>query len=717
MGDPGPAGATGATGTTGVTGATGATGTFEGGSSISSVAPDAVFVGRQHWITISGFNTVWTTDPSVNFSVSFCAGVTVDAQHIIVASPTALVVPITVAPTAALGTCTVTVTTDGDALTYEGAFELRSPLAVIGSSGDLAQGSIAYLWLQNLDFDNPWDGTQNSAGDYVYLQMDDMPGMTAYPADVQAFTMVLELFIDVNAAAGNKNLVIGSGDPSDPVAFPLPAAFAITARTPVALVANTAQTGHLDTSMSSKVYVYTPPAGDNRVTLTITSADAKAAPAFFLLGSTGVWEPVYSYASFLHWATASTSALYLIAVEDGARGNYDFSLLASADREPSNKTCATALALTAPTLVVGQRMEDTADEDWYKITTTSADANKFLQVQTLPGEETTYTQVSVIQGDCGNTPIETSDNLYNTWLGGLLTAGVVATPSVTYYIKVSYAPNPAGPPTIMGGNWYDLQVKLLGPEPTAGGTCATAAAVTLPFASTTPYLLTREATPDQDWFTFTTGAGDAGKALYVETLPGDLFTDTRIELLSGACPGTPITTSPIDDDFHEYYVSPALSASTTYFVRITRSVFANEGSALYNLTMELLPPGETEPNDTCATANTVTLPFQSATELELSSETDQDWFKFTATAADVGKQIYVQTFAGDTYTDTWVDVLHGPSCTTLMSMGGPSADSGNHETFLSTPIYEAGTYYVRVAPSTYYDSTFGTYYNLFIALY
>jgi hypothetical protein len=728
----GPAGPTGATGTTGVTGTTGPTGTFQGGTSISAVVPDAVFVGRSHWVTIAGFNTTWVTDPSVNFQVTFCTGVTVDSPNIIVASPTALVVPITVSPTAPLGGCTVTVTTDGEALTYTDGFSLETPLAVIGQAGDFAQGGIAYLMLQNLDFENPWDPAQDANGEYLFLQLTAGAGVSAVPVDVQPFSMYLMLFVDVPAAAGPRNVMIGSGLPADPVPFPLSAAYTITARTPVALTAGTAVTGHLDSSLSSKLYVYTPPSGDGNVTFSVTSTDAKAAPAFYILTSLGTWDSQAGYNNYVHWWTYGTP-LYLVVVEDSNYKNYDFEVLAAADQETTNNTCATAIALTPPTFVGGQMLADVNDLDWFKITTGSGDAGKFLQVQTLPGDTNTNTHIAIYQGAC---PTNTTDpgweesvNFSGAYPDGMLTTQSVAA-ATTYYIKIGY---PAA--ATFAGTFYDLQVKLLGPEPTAGATCATATAVTLPYASTSPFLLTTEVAGDQDWYTFTLGAADSGKILHLETLPGDLWTDTAISLYSGACPGTVVpTVDHVDDWYHEnvMYTVPTLAATTTYSVLITRSPIVNEGSALYDLKIELLTPADAEPNNTCATAQAITLPFSSALPFELLPDTDQDWLKVTLASGDVGKSLHVVTSvaglgvaaSGDPVdTDTAVEVWHGHSCTTLNLLssqdhqtGTWGTDSSFQENLFSSAAYEAGDYYVKVFPGESFDAYYGYQYNLKITL-
>ena len=105
---------------------------------------------------------------------------------------------------------------------------------------------------------------------------------------------------------------------------------------------------------------------------------------------------------------------------------------------------------------------------------------------------------------------------------------------------------------------------------------------------------------------------------------------------------------------------------------------------------------EAEPNDTSATATAlVSLPAD-VTTADLSSETDVDWYKFTATVADIGKSVHVVTTSPGDLTDTVVDVLAADGVT---SLGGPSDDADYDEDFLSSQINGAGTYYVQISAS------------------
>ena len=362
--------------------------------------------------------------------------------------------------------------------------------------------------------------------------------------------------------------------------------------------------------------------------------------------------------------------------------------------------------MTAPTQVIGQSLDSATDVDWYKITTGATDAGKFIRLLTTPGDGYTDTVVEVATGACGSlTSFATVDNDYHEML--LTPAVALAT---TYYIKVSWS----SATTYTGANKYYNLAASLETEPATGNTCAAADSVTLPYAPTTPFLMPSDT--DEDWFTFTTGASDANKVLEVKTLAGDYYLDTTIAFYDTDC--TTLLGSSADTGYLDTYVSPALLASHTYKVRIGYSTGSPQyGDALYLLSMKLLgPPPEVEPNDTCAQAQAVTLPFTSAMPLSIATATDQDWFKVTVAAGDVGKSLHVVTSPGATNCDTYVEILHGTSCTTL-NQYGVGDDYYLHEDVLSMALNEAGTYYVKVtwSPDGGWAGTKNTY-NLAITL-
>jgi hypothetical protein len=77
-----------------------------------------------------------------------------------------------------------------------------------------------------------------------------------------------------------------------------------------------------------------------------------------------------------------------------------------------------------------------------------------------------------------------------------------------------------------------------------------------------------------------------------------------------------------------------------------------------------------------------------------------NWFTITATAADVGKSVNVSILDNSTI-DATIDVTNGTA-----SLGGPGQDA---DTFTSSPIQAAGTYYVIVTSGTFSTPPYGPY--------
>lgn len=115
---------------------------------------------------------------------------------------------------------------------------------------------------------------------------------------------------------------------------------------------------------------------------------------------------------------------------------------------------------------------------------------------------------------------------------------------------------------------------------------------------------------------------------------------------------------------------------------------------------------EKEPNDDQAAADTngaVTLPY--VVQGASLTAADEDWIAVTISAADLGKMIWVQTTGWDGLTDTVVDILDD----TGTSLDAESDDAGYLDTLMSPKITKAGTYYVKVYASSYFDKAHNKY--------
>jgi hypothetical protein len=114
------------------------------------------------------------------------------------------------------------------------------------------------------------------------------------------------------------------------------------------------------------------------------------------------------------------------------------------------------------------------------------------------------------------------------------------------------------------------------------------------------------------------------------------------------------------------------------------------------------PPLDNEPaNNACAGASAGQLATL-LSPLAMPNIADQDWFVFTATAADVGKKVRVKaTSVGQPPCDPVVEVFTG-SCAALVTLGGPSDDLNYSENWLTpVTIPAAGSFWVQVTYSSF----------------
>jgi hypothetical protein len=128
-------------------------------------------------------------------------------------------------------------------------------------------------------------------------------------------------------------------------------------------------------------------------------------------------------------------------------------------------------------------------------------------------------------------------------------------------------------------------------------------------------------------------------------------------------------------------------------------VWEATGAANFSYTLEAAAPAvvtEEEPNDTAPGAKAVPIPGIASGSL--SGEMDADFYKITATAADVGKRFHAITQPGDQGCDTVLEVFRTDGTTPL---GAPSDDFGIHEDLLSGLIPAPGEYFVKVSWSTF----------------
>lgn len=396
QGAPGPQGANGPTGPAGQNGASGQNGS-SGPVSVSAVNPTRAFLARTLDVSVSGNGTSWTGATTVDFG----AGITVN--HVAAASSTGLVANITVDAAAALGPRDVIVHDGAQTETFSGAFHVESPLA-LAVTGTTAQGSVLTVHGRTLDLETPFDTTSTGDGRFTPLAYTNFAlqlpaGITGTVTRVGDFDFDAQLLVDVDAASGPTEVTVLSGPAASQVRFPLPAAFNLEARAPVALTAGTPVSDATQAPYESQLYAVTSNAGANLVRLTATGTQVA------LLGSSGHWSDLLGYGTFFEQPTLSPETLYAVVYDtQGTSGafqlDYESAALAVAQEASLNDDTASAQPVaTLPVLIQDATLSSAIDQDWVKLTLSTADVGKSVHVQTLGPDDRTDTVVDVLASD------------------------------------------------------------------------------------------------------------------------------------------------------------------------------------------------------------------------------------------------------------------------------------------------------------------------------
>ena len=361
--------------------------------SISGVIPGELFVGRSGDVLIIGNGTSWEE----GVQVSLGEGVTVDS--VTVASPTALLVTATADSAAELGVRDVTV----DDLSFSDAFELASPVQVKALQGQTAQGSVAIVKLQNLDFANPFDTTTTGDGfftplEYVNIAVTAGTGATAQISSVEPYSMELLLLTDVTAAAGAVDLEVLSGPAGQQQSFRYPAAWEVEAREAQSISSGDAVTASVDEPYQSLLYSVT--AEELSIVTASTYADSPdAAPAFALLPASG------SFAELITYSNAATfvgdDTYYLVYWDGSGVSGYSFQIgadmqaaMAMDEAEPNQGTTKAQKPATLPVVLMGASLTD-SDEAWIRVKV-PAGARKSIHVFTYGADPLTDTWVEIL---------------------------------------------------------------------------------------------------------------------------------------------------------------------------------------------------------------------------------------------------------------------------------------------------------------------------------
>ncbi len=157
------------------------------------------------------------------------------------------------------------------------------------------------------------------------------------------------------------------------------------------------------------------------------------------------------------------------------------------------------------------------------------------------------------------------------------------------------------------------------------------------------------------------------------------------------------------------------SSSTDPFYAVYCDYYAYAGYGLDVTVTETLAQGgaEVEPNDSknLAMNNGVVVPPSVTQSATLKDSSDEDWYAVSVDAAHVGLSIHAQTGGPDPFTDTVVDIFEqqGNMLIALGPKGSPSEDTGYLDELTSIFTASAGTYFVKVSASPYFDPAHKSY--------
>jgi hypothetical protein len=440
----GPTGQQGPAGMNGVDGTNGEAGPPGSGTaltpSVSGITPPQSFLARTTELTISGYGTSWSSSTTVDFG-----GTDIAVNKITVASPTALVVSISTAKSAAIGPRDVTVKDGVNTETYKGAFQVLSPLAVT-FQGNVAQGGWVYANVKVLDLSTPLDTTTDpTSGAFTNLAVTAPAGVNSLVTAAADYTATIEMQIDVDAmtGTGDLDLVSGPAGASTNVDSPAPKAFNVAAVTPTVLVAGTGVSGTTAATFDTSVYSFTPASASQTILdFGISTTSSTAAPGLYLL-TDAKWADYATGAiaqtggGTFSFVTTQATPLYAITWDQsGATGPFTLAGVVStaaastAAATATDGTTTTAIpATTFPFVLTGGDLSNNnGGGDWVKVKMPAGKTS--LRVQSS-GDTQTDAVVAVTTD--GSTVAGTTTD--NTETGTIVDATFTGlTAGATYYV-------------------------------------------------------------------------------------------------------------------------------------------------------------------------------------------------------------------------------------------------------------------------------------------
>jgi Quinohemoprotein amine dehydrogenase, alpha subunit domain III len=423
--------------------------------SITGVSPLFAYRDRTTTIALSASGTDFQ-----NPTVDFGSGVIV--EDVVVASPTGLVVTISVAGDAADGVRDITVTEGGEEYVYAGAFEVRAPATLIPLIGEFTQGGLAYAQIQ-------LDDLTKRFTNYTVIQTP--PGVNASWPTPTPFSSEPTLYFDVTAQGSYELLATTPGATETTTRVP----FTVAANPAVSLQLGVSKSGTIARPYQTRLFAVSTTPG--KLLVAKTTVVTGPAPQVHML-TDGSWQdytkPTLSQETTLSQAVRyTTSDTYYFSVMDvSGESDYGFNLvvdeLVTIENEVTNGNCLTPTDLgTLPVVVdnlVLATQFDTAsipdEEDWFSVTVGPEAVGQMFEVSTTSTEAgEADTTIEVLFGDCigtyeslgASTDAEVDDSLTTT---PILSAG-------TYLIKVARSTYSEQRDAADSGQLYSLSVSLL----------------------------------------------------------------------------------------------------------------------------------------------------------------------------------------------------------------------------------------------------------------
>jgi hypothetical protein len=362
-----------------VVAACGGSDSTDDGAALSGIAPASGFVARTARVQISGDGTAW----SDGVRVSFGQGVTVDA--VAVASPSALLVDLTIDADATVGTRDVTVSEGGASHLLAGGFAVESPIDVI-VDGTLAQGSLAFVTIRNRDQEHPFDVTNDGLG-YINLALDAPPGTELAIRDVTPLAIEAVALIDVGAVPGA--IAVTSGPPGRMLAFP-GGSFDVAPRRAQPL-GDGPVTAIEDAPFASALYELVPGTPPAAVIAEALADDPDANGRLIILPASGKHADRLALApAYREILTTAEPKLYAIYYDNSGKAGYSYRVGARTAHLPApvvettapNDTGAAAQSLALPGYFAAATLATATDVDVIKVAVPASAAGKQLHVLT-----------------------------------------------------------------------------------------------------------------------------------------------------------------------------------------------------------------------------------------------------------------------------------------------------------------------------------------------